>query len=80
MSQMSEAMVAALRKKPTSFEQSAAERAKPHPEYQLNDLVNRGKATGAKARTLPNSGSPFVPNPNGILKVDKALYDAGVGK
>jgi len=77
MSQMSEAMAAALRKKPTSFEQSAAERKKLHPEYQLNDLVDRGKATGAKVRTLPNSGSPFVPNPHGILRVDKALHDAG---
>jgi len=63
MSQMSEAMAAALRKKPTSFEQSATERAKLHPEYAASPSTEKPK---------------FVPRKGGIIKVDKALYDAGV--
>ena len=62
---MSDAMATALRKKPTSFEQSAAERKKTHPEYAASPLTEK---------------PPFVPRKGGILKVDKALYDAGVDK
>ena len=63
MNQMEQAMqnAKALRK-PTSFEQSAAERKKTHPEYVASPSTEKPK---------------FVPRKGGILRIDKALYDAG---
>jgi len=51
-----------LRKKPSSFDISAAERKKTHPEYKTPPKPTK---------------PPFVPSKGGIIKVDKALYDAG---
>jgi uncharacterized protein YaiL (DUF2058 family) len=57
-------------KKETSFERSKRERAEHASEAGAREAI---------AKTMqPEKKEQFVPSKGGILRVDKALYDAGV--